>query len=109
MFSTKFSQKARYLIELATSEKTLLALDPINRMVPTTTANTTASMTAYSAMSCPSSAHNCVKTLAIHNLKTMMKGGVIGDQQEEDKSAQTPEFVILIQSRFERKIFLTSI
>ena len=40
-----------YWIELATEEKTLLAPDPINRMVPTTTARITASKTAYSATS----------------------------------------------------------
>jgi hypothetical protein len=40
-----------WLIELATDENTLLAFDPINRMVPTTITRMTASMTAYSAMS----------------------------------------------------------
>src|SRR5579863_3973691 len=40
-------------IELATDEKTLLAFAPIRRMVPTTITNTTASITAYSATSCP--------------------------------------------------------
>ena len=42
-------------IELATAENTLFELPPINRMVPTTSTRITASMTAYSAMSCPSS------------------------------------------------------
>jgi pyrroline-5-carboxylate reductase len=36
---------------LPTAEKTLFAFDPISRIVPTTTARITASMTAYSAMS----------------------------------------------------------
>jgi hypothetical protein len=47
-----------YLIELATLEKTLLALDPISRMVPTTITRITANITAYSAMSCPSSSRH---------------------------------------------------
>jgi len=42
----------RYCTELATCEKTVLALEPINRIVPTTITRITASMTAYSAMSC---------------------------------------------------------
>ena len=40
-----------YWIELETEEKTLLAFDPIIRIVPTTTARMTASITAYSATS----------------------------------------------------------
>lgn len=40
-------------MELAACEKTPLALDPIRRTVPTTSTRITASMTAYSAMSCP--------------------------------------------------------
>lgn len=44
---------ATYWIELATAEKALLAFDPTNRIVPTTRTRITASMTAYSAMSCP--------------------------------------------------------
>lgn len=44
-----------YWIELPTCEKTLLALEPIRRTVPTTMTRITASMTEYSAMSWPSS------------------------------------------------------
>lgn len=40
-----------YCIELATEEKTLLAWDPISRIVATVMAKITASMMAYSAMS----------------------------------------------------------
>ena len=40
---------------LETEENTLLAFVPINRIVATTIVRITASMTAYSAMSCPSS------------------------------------------------------
>src|SRR5581483_2800595 len=40
---------------LATFEKTVLAFVPISRIVPTTITRITASITAYSAMSCPSS------------------------------------------------------
>src|SRR5208337_1647682 len=42
-----------YCIELATVENALLALPPIRRTVPITNTRMTASMTAYSAMSCP--------------------------------------------------------
>ena len=42
-----------YWIELAACEKTVLEFDPISRIVPTTITRITASMTAYSAMSCP--------------------------------------------------------
>jgi hypothetical protein len=48
--------RGRYCpIELATEENTLFELPPINRIVPTTSTRITASMTAYSAMSWPSS------------------------------------------------------
>jgi hypothetical protein len=40
-----------WLIELATSENTLLEFAPINRIVPTTITKITANITAYSAMS----------------------------------------------------------
>src|SRR5262249_36280056 len=40
---------------LPTEENTLLAFDPIKRIVPTTITRITASITAYSAMSCPCS------------------------------------------------------
>src|ERR1700687_1945528 len=50
-----------YWMELATEENTLLALDPINRTVPTTMTRITASMTAYSAISCP--------LCSLHNLR----------------------------------------
>jgi hypothetical protein len=46
---------ACYCNELAAAEKALLALEPTNRIVPTTTTRITASITAYSAMSCPDS------------------------------------------------------
>ena len=55
-----FSKRSRevapdHCIELATLENTLFAFDPINWIVPTTRTRITASITAYSAMSCPSS------------------------------------------------------
>ncbi len=40
-------------IALAVAEKALFALPPIRRTVPTTSTRMTASITAYSAMSCP--------------------------------------------------------
>src|ERR1700726_778368 len=44
-----------WAIWLATAENTLFALPPIRRTVPITITSITASITAYSAMSCPSS------------------------------------------------------
>ena len=54
---TPFPAAARrfYWIELATEEKALFAFDPTKRIVPTTRTKMTASITAYSAMSWPSS------------------------------------------------------
>jgi hypothetical protein len=43
----------RHWIELAASENTVLALEPMSLMVPTTITRITANMTAYSAMSWP--------------------------------------------------------
>src|SRR5579871_3540238 len=51
-----------YCMELATLENTLLALEPIKRMVPTTITRITASITAYSAISCPSCSHQSLRT-----------------------------------------------
>ena len=52
-------------IELATEENTLFELDPINRIVPTTSTRMTASTTAYSAMSWPSSRDQSLRKSAI--------------------------------------------
>src|SRR5438128_12024937 len=41
-----------YCTELATDEKTLLAFEPTNRMVPRTITRLTVNITAYSALSC---------------------------------------------------------
>ena len=62
-----------YWMALPTEEKTLLAFDPIIRIVPTTTARMTARMTAYSATSCPSSASN------LHNACLMLTLAETGD------------------------------
>ena len=50
-----------YCMELATLEKALLALDPISRIVPTTRTRITASITAYSAISCPESSDQILR------------------------------------------------
>src|SRR5258708_23175050 len=63
--STLASPDAGYLIELATEENTLLALEPMRRMVPTTITRITASITAYSAMSCPCSSRHRLTTLCL--------------------------------------------
>src|ERR1700686_3681611 len=55
-----------WAIWLATAENTLFALPPIRRTVPITITSITASITAYSAMSCPSSLrHKCLAKSAI--------------------------------------------
>lgn len=62
-------------IALATCEKTLLALEPISRMVPTTMTRITANMTAYSAMSCPcSSRQSFLNNAATGRLLTLSGG-----------------------------------
>src|SRR5580698_241662 len=57
-------------MELATLEKTLFELEPISRTVPTTITRITASMTAYSAMSWPSSCDQSLlrKSFIVHPL-----------------------------------------
>src|ERR1700730_11710617 len=52
---TSKAAAAYWAIWLATDENTLFALPPIRRTVPITITSITASITAYSAMSCPSS------------------------------------------------------
>lgn len=61
-----------YWMELATEEKTLLAFDPTRRTVPTTITRITASITAYSAISCPDSSLQSLQIVAIirHPLKS---------------------------------------
>src|SRR5205807_2593969 len=55
-----------YWIELATLENTVFDLVPTSRMVPTTSTRITANITAYSAMSCPSSSFHSLRiTLVI--------------------------------------------
>src|SRR5690349_1949825 len=44
---------SNHWIELAALENTLLAFEPTRRIVPTTITKITASITAYSAISCP--------------------------------------------------------
>src|ERR1019366_4725569 len=51
-----------YCKELATVENAVLALVPIRRTVPITNTRMTASMTAYSAMSCPCSSLQTLRT-----------------------------------------------
>ena len=53
---------------LAAVEKTLSAFEPTNRRVPMTTTRIAASITAYSAMSCPSLHDQNVSSL--FNIKT---------------------------------------
>lgn len=52
-------------IELAVAENTLFALPPINRSVPTTITKMTASITAYSAISCPSSCDQSLRRKSV--------------------------------------------
>ena len=52
-------------MELPTLENTLLEFAPINRIVPITMTRTTASITAYSATSCPSSLSHSLRTMPV--------------------------------------------
>jgi hypothetical protein len=52
-----------YCSELATLENALFAFEPIKRTVPTTRTRMTASMTAYSAISCPSSSDQSLRMI----------------------------------------------
>ena len=52
-------------IELATLENTLFAWPPISRSVPTTITKMTASITAYSAISCPSSCDQSLRRKSV--------------------------------------------
>ena len=76
---------------LATEEKTLLALDPISRIVPTTMARMTASMIAYSAMSCPSSPHSL--------LKRFMASGHDRTKYQPTQTSLPLGFCIIVQLR----------
>ena len=58
------------LVELATAENALLAFDPTSRMVPITRTKITANMTAYSAMSCPSSDPMMLSKSCLDNLSS---------------------------------------
>src|SRR5712692_10037059 len=59
-----------YWIVLATEENALFAFDPTRRIVPTTSTRITASITAYSAMSWPSSVQSLWRRSAILPLST---------------------------------------
>src|SRR5260370_22059506 len=61
-------------MELATFENTLFALEPIKRTVPTTITRMTANMTAYSAISCPSSPLHSWRASSMLFLLTMFVG-----------------------------------
>src|SRR6266481_1366111 len=51
-----------YWIALAAAENALLALEPIKRTVPTTRTRITANITAYSAISCPDSSDQSLRS-----------------------------------------------
>src|SRR5271156_3375752 len=59
--TTLWRNPIRYWIELAVLENTLLGFDPIRRIVPTTRTRITASITAYSAISCPASSRQILR------------------------------------------------
>ena len=64
-----------YCTELATEEKTLLALEPISRMVPTTITKITASITAYSAISCPCCSDHSLRRKSVISRASWKAGG----------------------------------
>src|SRR5690349_11045440 len=69
--SSKLEYGSYLEIELATFENTLLALVPINRMVPTTITRMTANITAYSAMSWPSSSDQMRRSSSVITLSSV--------------------------------------
>jgi hypothetical protein len=84
--------RAPYWMELATEEKALLAFEPMSRTVPTTSTRMTASITAYSAISCPFSSVRSLRNNAImlHQLaslgaETMKKLKRVGDSLSADR------------------------
>ena len=82
-------------MELDTLEKTLLALPPINRTVPTTITKITASITAYSAMSWPCSSDQSL----LNSLVTFSPSNPFGIQlrraREGNARAYTPFWGLL--------------
>src|SRR5207249_7676949 len=81
---------------LATEEKALLAFEPTRRIVPTTNTNITASITAYSAMSCPLSSDQswgriliCLEFLSIAKLRTLgWNANATEDRARLDKASE---------------------
>jgi hypothetical protein len=78
-------------MELETEENTLFAFVPTSRMVPTTITRITASITAYSAMSCPASSDhknpksNILTLLFVEViicLITIVPGQILGHRRE---------------------------
>jgi hypothetical protein len=79
-------------MELAAEEKALLAFEPMSRMVPTTSTRMTASITAYSAISCPFSSTQSLRNGAIMlhlpaflSAETMRKIRRVGDSLSADR------------------------
>jgi hypothetical protein len=64
---------ACYCNELA-AEKALLALEPTSHIVPTTSTRITASIAAYSAMSCPDSSFQISPYESKHKEKNQSQG-----------------------------------
>src|SRR6202047_843428 len=78
-------------MELATLENTLLAFPPMRRTVPITNTRMTASMTAYSAMSCP-----CSSLLRLRRYSTIDPpgGSGVANNADSDGDCQTqPELI----------------
>jgi len=64
-------------IELAVAENTLFALPPINRIVPTTKTKMTASITAYSAISWPSSCDQSLRRKSVIVRTSVLLGTIL--------------------------------
>jgi hypothetical protein len=73
-----------YWIELAADEKTLFALEPTNRIVPTTRTRITANITAYSAMSWASSSRHAFqnKSNMCHHLSAKYASRTVSNREE---------------------------
>jgi len=74
-FEILYGATSFYWIALPTCENTVFAFVPIKRTVPITITRITASMTAYSAMSCPCSSFHILfkKFLTVISLKVRVR------------------------------------
>src|ERR1700694_4058689 len=80
-------------MELATLENTLLAFPPMRRTVPITNTRMTASMTAYSAMSCPCSS---LQRLRRYSTIDPPGGSGVANNADSDGDCQSQQELIFL-------------